>query len=97
MSIEVHIPGILVVPFLFPHKIDVLAKKLDRTGNASKAFQVPAPHFEDIRFVLILGMDEYIVNIDNDEVMKVRLEHLVHKSLKYRGSIGQAIWHEQYS
>lgn len=36
-------------------------------------------------FVQVLGVDQNVVDIDNDEVMEELPEHLIHASLKYRG------------
>ncbi len=35
-------------------------------------------------FVQIPGVDQNVVDVDDDEVMEELLEHLIHESLKYR-------------
>lgn len=43
---------------------------------------------------LVLGVCQDVIDVDEDEVLEVLPEHLVHEALEYRRGIDQAIWHD---
>jgi hypothetical protein len=45
-------------------------------------------------FRRIVGVDEYIVKLHNDAYMKQISEDVIHETLKDRGTVGQAEWHD---
>ena len=56
-----------------------------------------AEYFQDVSFMLrkVIGIDQYVVQIDNDiNVYHIR-EDVVHELLKSCGSVSKAFWHYQ--
>jgi hypothetical protein len=45
-------------------------------------------------FGRIVGVDEYIVEVHDDAYIKQISEDVIHKTLKDRGTVGQAEWHD---
>jgi hypothetical protein len=45
-------------------------------------------------FGRIIGVDEYIVEVHTDAYIKQISEDVIHETLKDRGTVGQAKWHD---
>ena len=45
--------------------------------------------------VLVVGVDEYIIKVDNYTNVEHVGENIVHKSLKSGWSVGESEWHDQ--
>lgn len=53
----------------------------------------PYQHHMTTMFGLFLGVDEDIINVHKHKTMEVLPKHLIHESLEYERSFGQAIQH----
>ncbi len=55
---------------------------------------------KDLRIVVamvgqVLGVDEYIIDVFNDEGVEELPEHLIHEFLEDGGGVDKAIWHNE--
>ncbi len=60
--------------------------------------KVLAEPLKDLRYMVAMvgqvpGVDEYIIDVDNDEGVEELSEHLVHEFLEDGGGVGRAIRH----
>ena len=72
----------------------------DRRGTSHNKEAVStesAEYYLDMSFVLrkVIGIDQYIIQIDNDIDIYHIHEYVVHELLKSCGSISKAFWHYQ--
>ena len=61
-----------------------------------KAFSAEsAEYFPDMSYVLrkVIGIDQYVIQIDNDIAVYDIHKDVIHEPLKSCGSIGKAFWH----
>ena len=56
-----------------------------------------AEYFPDVSFVLrkVIGIDQYVIQIDNDIAVYDIHKDVIHEPLKSCGSISKAFWHYQ--
>jgi hypothetical protein len=52
-------------------------------------------YFKDVfpMFGRIIGLDEYIVKVHDDAYIKQISKDVIHETMKDRGTVGQAEWH----
>jgi len=73
---------------------------MESTFLSFKEELVLSETFEDLRNVMAmfgqsLGVNQNIINVNNNGVMKEISEHLVHEILEYRGGVYRTIQHDQ--
>lgn len=78
------------LPLVHLHAIPggYVSKEVDGVTMELEIEMVFSQFLEDLCHVMpilgqVLGVDEYVVDVDDDEVMQKLLDHLVHEGLEY--------------